>query len=198
MTSIPRASLPFRPGFLIAGMAACAMLTACANSPMSSQGSSQANAGTTMQTNTADSRQDTAFLTRAMQSDMLEISASQLALKRAGNEQVRQFAQRMVQDHTANSAELKQLAANKGMTSQPSMLPADTAKLQKLQNAQGTAFDRLYAEMIGVQAHTEAVALFEQQAAQGTDMDLRAFAAQKLPTLQHHLQMGQALQGSMR
>lgn len=84
------------------------------------------------------------------------------------------------------------------MTSQPGLLPADTAKLQKLQAAQGTAFDRLYVDMVAVQAHAEAVALFNQQTSQGSDMEVRSFAAQKLPTLQQHLQMGQTLRASMQ
>jgi len=52
--------------------------------------------------------------------------------------------------------------------------------------------------MVAVQAHAEAVALFDQEAAQGSDMELRSFAAQKIPTLQHHLQMGQALRASLQ
>jgi len=157
-----------------------------------------ADADAAIQSQMADPRHDVVFLTRAMQSDMFEIGASQLALQQASSPQVRQFAQRMVQDHTQNSAELKQLAARKGMTTQPALLPADAARLQKLQAAQGAAFDRLYAEMVAVQAHAEAVALFDQEAAQGSDMELRSFAAQKIPTLQHHLQMGQALRASLQ
>lgn len=196
--SVRAPTSPTRP-FLVAGVFACAMLSACANTPMGTAASAPtADADMAIQSQVADPRHDMVFLTRAMQSDMLEISASQLALKQASNPQVRQFAQRMVQDHTQNSAELKQLAARKGMTNQPGLLPADTAKLQKLQAAQGAAFDRLYVEMIAVQAHAEAVALFDQQAAQGSDMEVRSFAAQKLPTLQHHLQMGQALRASVQ
>lgn len=199
MTFSARADLPQTRRSVVAGVFACAMLSACASTPMGTPASAPtADADAAIQSQVADPRHDMVFLTRAMQSDMLEVNASQLALQQASSPQVRQFAQRMVQDHTQNSAELTQLAARKGMTSQPGLLPADTAKLQKLQAAQGTAFDRLYVEMVAVQAHAEAVALFNQQASQGSDMEVRSFAAQKLPTLQHHLQMGQTLRASMQ
>ena len=194
-----RADLPPARRSLMAGVLACAMLSACASTHMGTTTSAPtADADAAIQSQMADPRHDVVFLTRAMQSDMFEIGASQLALQQASSTQVRQFAQRMVQDHTQNSAELKQLAARKGMTTQPALLPADAARLQKMQAAQGAAFDRLYAEMVAVQAHAEAVALFDQEAAQGSDMELRSFAAQKIPTLQHHLQMGQALRASLQ
>jgi putative membrane protein len=199
MTSTARACFPPTRYSLLAGVFACAMLSACANKPMGATAAAPtADADMAIQSQVGDPRHDMVFLSRAMQSDMLEISASQLALQQASDPQVKQFAQRMVQDHTQNSAELKQLAARKGMASQPGLLPVDTARLQKLQAAQGAAFDRLYVEMVAVQAHAEAVALFDQQVDQGSDMELRSFAAQKLPILQHHLQMGQALRASVQ
>lgn len=199
MTSPARALSPPTRYSLLAGAFACAMLSACANNSMGVPAAAPtADADMEIQSNVADPRQDMVFLARAMQSDMLEISASQLALQQASDPQVRQFAQLMVQDHTQNSAELKQLAASKGMTTQPGLLPADMATLQKLQAAQGAGFDRMYVEMVAVRAHAEAVALFDQQAAQGADREVRAFAAQKLPTLQHHLQMGQSLRASVQ
>ena len=45
-------------------------------------------------------------------------------------------------------------------------------------------------------AHQSALALFQQEAARGTDPYLKRFAADALPTLQQHLQMADAAEGN--
>lgn len=47
----------------------------------------------------------------------------------------------------------------------------------------------------GVRAHTEQAALYQRQAKQGQDPDVRAFATRTLPIVQKHLQMAQAMTG---
>lgn len=86
MTFCARAhASPTRP-FLVAGVFACAMLSACADTPRdATAGVPAADADMAIQPQVADPRHDMVFLTRAMQSDMLEISASQLALQQASD-----------------------------------------------------------------------------------------------------------------
>jgi putative membrane protein len=50
------------------------------------------------------------FVTRAANGNMFEIQSSQAALEKTQNDQVRQFAQKMVQDHTGAGDRLKQAA----------------------------------------------------------------------------------------
>jgi len=142
---------------------------------------------------------DTMFVTRAMQSDMLEVAASRLALTRSTNPQIHRFARQMVDDHTSNGTELRQLAARLDMaTTLPQPLPADEMKLQQLQNADDAQFEALYVKLIGVGSHTEAVTLFRQEANQGGNSELRAFASRKLPLLEHHLAMAKSLSTGSR
>ena len=69
--------------------------------------------------------------------------------------------------------------------------------LNRLVAARGAQFDRLYGQM-QVAAHREAVGLFSVYAQAGTDPNLRVFAQQTLPHLQHHLALAQSLPGAGR
>jgi predicted outer membrane protein len=62
------------------------------------------------------SSSDRRFVTEAAEAGQAEIAHSQLALQRATNEDVKRFAQRMVDDHTKTNQELMQLASSKGIT----------------------------------------------------------------------------------
>ena len=134
------------------------------------------------------------FVTIAAQSDMLEIESSKLALQKADNDKTKTFAQKMIDDHTATSTELKGLVSSgKVKVSAPSSLDkAHQAKLDKLAKLQGKDFTKQYDDM-QVSAHKDAVSLFERYAKDGDNPDLKAFAGKTLPHLQEHLKMAQDL-----
>ena len=135
---------------------------------------------------------DRDFMHKAASGGMTEVQEAQLAQQRATSPQVKQFAARMIDDHTQANNQLKQIARQHKVT-----LPArpdgkNQAEEQKLRGLNGAAFDQAYAQA-ELRDHQETVALFQQEAASGQDPDLKAFAQQTLPTLQQHLQMAQAL-----
>lgn len=141
----------------------------------------------------AADKADTTYVTKAAAAGLLEVQASQVAITRASNPDVRAFAQRMVKDHTTVGDELKTLAGKKGITV-PATLPSDErAKLDKLNTLEGAKFDRTYADEVGVKAHKEAVSLFDHASKSAKDPDIKAFFTQNLPTLREHLQMAEQL-----
>jgi predicted outer membrane protein len=134
------------------------------------------------------------FVMNAAMTDMLEIQSSQLANTKSQNAQVKQFAQRMIQDHTASSDKLK--AAAQGITI-PAGLDAEHARmLQQLQSAPASDFDRTYADL-QVTGHQGAVTLFDQYAQNGDNAQLKQFAQQTLPTIRDHLQMATQLRAAL-
>ncbi|MFC0385671.1 DUF4142 domain-containing protein [Muricoccus vinaceus] len=56
----------------------------------------------------------------------------------------------------------------------------------------GRDFDRAYAQAM-VEDHEEDIRLFEAEARDGTDADVKAFAAQEVPMLREHLREVRAL-----
>jgi len=137
---------------------------------------------------------DAQFVKMASASDLAELQLAQLALKQAQGSEVKQFAQQMMKDHTQSSKELLAIAGKKGLS--PAMKPDEKhmALTEKLLSLKGAEFDRAYMKHM-VMDHKEAVALFQSQADNGKDADLKAFAAKTLPVIQMHLKMAQEISG---
>ncbi|WGY72084.1 DUF4142 domain-containing protein [Burkholderia cepacia] len=128
---------------------------------------------------------DAEFVDKAGMLDKVERQASQLALDRSSNPDVKAFARRMVDDHARLAGALRQLGAQKGVPVQARMLvdPAVTALRMKA----GHAFDTAYVALAGPRVHEAAIRLYEDEAKHGRDPKLRAFAASTLPALNAHL-----------
>jgi len=134
------------------------------------------------------------FVTEAAMSDMLEIESSKLAQQKA-DASSKQFAAKMITDHTKTSEELKSLVqSGKVKADLPTALDkSHQDKLEKLKAS--NSFDKDYDSM-QVSAHKDAVSLFERYGKSGDNDALKAFASKTLPTLQDHLKMAQDLEKS--
>ncbi|MBR7967038.1 DUF4142 domain-containing protein [Burkholderia cenocepacia] len=134
---------------------------------------------------------DAEFVDKAGMIGKVERQAGQLALDRSSNADVKAFARRMVDDHARIADELRRIGAQKGVPVQTRMLvdPEVTA----LRAKDGRAFDAAYVALAGPRAHEAAVRLYETEAKEGRDPQLRAFAARTLPTLNAHLSAARQL-----
>jgi putative membrane protein len=133
------------------------------------------------------------FVKQVAISDMFEIESSKLAQERA-DAPSKTFAARMIKDHTGTSTELKGIAAKVKIDVPPAMDNAHQSKLDKLKGLQGADFDKEYDNM-QIDAHKDAVDLFDRYAKRGDNKDLKSFAAKHLPHLKGHLKMAQELPG---
>lgn len=138
-------------------------------------------------------RTDLRFLRGATRTNAVEVAAGRLAMERASDPAVRRFAQRMVDDHGRVGRELSQLARQQGLPTPQADAGPPSPELQPLRSLQGRDFDRQYVQRFGIQAHQEAITLFQRQATQGRDAAVMAFASRTLPALHEHLRMAQAL-----
>jgi len=133
------------------------------------------------------------FVTEAAQSDMLEIASSKLALTKADSDKSKQFADRMVKDHTTTSDELKGIVTGKTTVNLPAAMDkAHQDKLDRLAKLDAKNFTKRYNDM-QLSAHKDAVSLFERYGKAGDNADLKAFANKHLPHLQEHLKLAQDL-----
>jgi len=134
------------------------------------------------------------FVKKVAISDMMEIQSSQLALSRQPDADTKPFAEQMVKDHEKTSGELKNLI-NSGKVKGPLPTSLDAEhqkKLDELKSKSGKEFDRAY-DQLQLQAHEEAVALFEQYSQGGENQDLKTWAIATLPHLKEHLAMAKKL-----
>ncbi len=131
---------------------------------------------------------DLAFMNDAAPGGMAEVEMGRLAAKQAQSSDVKQFAARMIADHTKAGDESKQLAQQKKVMLPPDVSPAHKEMMAKLSKLSGAEFDRAYV-MAMVEDHEKDVTAFTATAKGAVDADLKAYAAKTLPTLKEHLQM---------
>ena len=126
--------------------------------------------------------------------DLAEIEAGRLAVSQGASDAVKQFGQRMIDDHTRTSQQLTQMASAAGFTPPQTLDAKHQAAAAKLARLTGAEFDRAYLKQM-VKDHQEAVSLYQRQSTRGTMPDLKAFAADTLPALQEHLSMARSMAG---
>ena len=157
--------------------------------------SANRNTGGAQGTQVAMSSQDRDFVMDAAMGGMLEVELGRVAAQRGTNEAVKQFGQRMVDDHGQANQELMSLASSKGLTLPTALDEKQQQQVTKLSAMSGAEFDRAYAKLM-LKDHEKDVKEFERQSTKGGDPDLRAFATKTLPTLQQHLELARTLPGN--
>ena len=135
---------------------------------------------------------DRKFAMTAAMDGMTEVELGRLAAERGASDGVKQFGQRMVDDHSKANDELKQWAATAGVMLPTALDAKHQAMVAKMSGLSGAAFDKAYAQAM-VKDHTKAVQLFQREADRGMDAGLKTFASSKLPTLREHLEMARSL-----
>jgi len=134
------------------------------------------------------SSSDQQFVTKAGEGGLAEVNLGNLAAKRASDSAVKKFAEHMVKDHTKANKELDSLGDSRKFTLPKTMDAEHKKMMDKLGKLSGAEFDRAYMEG-QVKDHEETVALFEKEAKNGKDEELRGWAKKTLPTLRMHLKM---------
>ena len=131
------------------------------------------------------------FVKEAAAGGLAEVELSKLAQK-SENADVKSFADRMVQDHTAANQELMTIATGLGIAV-PKALDAQHERVrQNLAALHGKVFDERYMQDM-VEDHNKTVALFQAEERSGSSAELKQFAQKTLPTLQTHQRMAQEL-----
>lgn len=138
---------------------------------------------------------DRNFLMDAAMGGMLEVELGRLAAQQGMSDAVKQFGQRMVDDHSKANQELMNLAKGKGITVPTELDEKHRKDVTKFSSLSGAEFDREYVKMM-VSDHRKDVSEFEKESSRGADADLREFATKTLPTLKEHLQMAESLPGA--
>jgi putative membrane protein len=134
------------------------------------------------------------FVKQVATSDMFEIQSSELAAQR-GDATTKAFAKQMISAHRESSDQLKGLVTSgKVKETLPTKLDsAHQEKLDKLEGLYGMDFTKQY-RRDQIEAHKEAVSLFERYANGGDNLALKDWAGKTLPTLRQHLEMAEQLE----
>ena len=137
------------------------------------------------------------FVDRASAAGIAELETARMALEQGRSAEVKNFAEKMIKDHTAANEDLKEIAAEKKLEIADSPDAMNKAKGMILEMRDGEDFDQAYARN-QVNAHEQAIELYREAAQGVNDEALQAFAKEKLPTLEEHLEMARKLPGAQQ
>jgi putative membrane protein len=135
---------------------------------------------------------DRQFVKKAAEGGMAEVQLGQLATEKAASPEVKQFGQRMVDDHTKANDQLKQVASDEGVPVPDKLSAKDAATKARLEKLSGKAFDRAYMHDM-VLDHTKDVNDFRMESKNAKDPAVKNFATETLPTLESHLKEAKSI-----
>ena len=138
---------------------------------------------------------DAAAMKQLAQANLNEIEGGKAAASKAQSPDVKQFAQKMVDDHTQMLADLKSLAQQKSVSLPQSASLKDMAQMKLMERSSGAEFDKKYMEEM-VKDHQKDAKEVQDLAAKTKDSDFKA-ALQKAGTkINEHLQLAQRIASS--
>ena len=136
---------------------------------------------------------DLDFAKEAAQGGLIEVRLGELAQQQAKSTEVKDFGQRMVDDHGQANDKLTQIAEQKGIELPQDLSEEAQGTYEELQQKSGAEFDEAYMDEM-VSDHEDDVAAFEDYVENAEDPDLRSFAEETLPTLKEHLELAKQTQ----
>jgi predicted outer membrane protein len=139
------------------------------------------------------SKGDQKALVDMAQANMAEIEGGKLAQSKSQNDQVKTFAQQMIDDHTKALNDVQQVAQQKGVTLPSEPDAKHKAMAAKLEKMSGSAFDKAYMAQAGVADHKKVHSMLMQDQKRVKDPDVKKLADTMAPVVEQHLKAAQQL-----
>ena len=140
-----------------------------------------------MNSPTAGPAMDKEFVKKALEGNMAEVQMGQLALEKSSDDQVKQFAQRMVDDHGKMLEQLKPVAQQMGVKAPEGPSKGQMKSMDKMKGLSGDAFDQAYIKSM-VKDHKNDDSEFKQEAQSTQNPQLKQIVMQSDQIIQSHLQ----------
>ena len=140
---------------------------------------------------------DAKFATSAAAGGMAEIELSKLAQQKTSDAQIKKFAAMMEKDHSAAGDSLMAIAKKENITLPAAMDADHQKKYDDMSKLTGTDFDKAYVNLM-VDDHKGALSLMQDEAKNGKDPALAAFAGKTATVVQMHLDAINKIHDSMK
>jgi putative membrane protein len=151
------------------------------------QSTTKQSTTTTSGAEMALNKSDQKMLKDMAYTNLSEIAAGKLALSKTQNENVRTYAQKMVDDHTLALQDLDQIAQKKNIKLPTAPDSNQQAMLKRLEKLSGTAFDQRYMAQGGLTNYQKTHKLLQQAQTHAHDAELKAAAGKTLAVVNEHL-----------
>lgn len=182
---------------LLPAIVAVAFIAASCNEEKKTDNTEVTTGQNEVKQDSAKAGNDAAFAVAAADGGMLEVKLGQLAQSNGTAAKVKEMGKMMETDHSKANDELI-VWAMKNSVSLPSELSAEKKqKYDEFAAKKGADFDKAYAAFM-VEDHEKDIAAFKKQADEGSNSELKSWAAGKLPILEHHLEMAKATNDAVK
>jgi putative membrane protein len=140
---------------------------------------------------------DTTFITKAANCIQRDIEISKLAVTHARNEDVKKFAQKVVDDATTAEGELKKVATSASVQWPPKLDDESQKKLDTFKDYKGTNFDSDYMKCV-IEHHEMAVKQLTWASKEAKNSELRNFATKELPEVEKCVERAKEIQNKIK
>lgn len=141
------------------------------------------------------STRDKEFLENAIQGDRAEVAIARFVRPKTQNRVARNFALRMIQDHTAHEAKVEQVAQQLGVTLPHATNTEGEQEIAKLRGKTDPALAQTYLAD-AVTDHRKVITMYTLEGRQSSNHEIRDMVQTTMPTLQAHLRLAEV--GSTR
>jgi putative membrane protein len=135
---------------------------------------------------------DKMFVKKAMQGSLTEVQLGQLTLQKSNNDQVKKFAQTMIDDHTKLNEQMRPVAQQLGVDIPTDVSKKDKSLMSKMQALSGPAYDQAYIKEM-VKDHKQDQGEFKMEVSNSQNIGVKNAALDGGKTISDHLQMAQQL-----
>lgn len=162
------------------------------STPMTQNGSQTSSNPSSQQSSNPLDQKDEHFVTKAAEGNIAQMELGKLALKKGTSPEVRDFAQRMVTDHSQANGELRALAQSKGMTLPNKPSAQQQKQYDRLAKLSGPQFESAYINDMN-KDHSKDVSEYKQEQSVAQDDAVKNYIRQTLPVIENHLQRAENL-----
>ncbi len=140
---------------------------------------------------------DAVFAKEAVTGGLAELALAKLALSKSGDTKIKDFADMIAVDHTRANGELTNLVKTKSMPLPGALDAQHRQTADSLAKLSGSDFNKAYVRVM-ISEHKKALTLMQNEAQNGKDADLKAFAAKTAPIVQMHLDAVTKIQAGIK
>lgn len=136
------------------------------------------------------------FVKTAASSGRMEVELGKLAQEKAQDQQVKDFAQKLVNEHQQANNKLKNIASNQNINVPQQMKDDHKNKVEDLREKSGQEFDKEYMDIV-VNAHEDDISEFEDAQDDVKNQELKSWISSTLPNLRNHLEEAKRIQDNL-
>ncbi len=139
---------------------------------------------------------DTKFVSRQLEGNMAEIKLAQLALKQSQDKNVRNFAQKLITDHTQAYQTLLPMAQRQNIAEPTTLTTRQQEMFERLSKLDGVAFDVTYTNDM-IRMHEMTIKALNDELTHGQSQWLNTWVQNTRPVVQQHLALAQQLKAEL-